>query len=153
MYLMEKSAEKIIIHTDGGSRGNPGPAAIGAVIKSSKGETIKGYNQSIGVATNNEAEYRAAIFGLKKIKQLFGRKKSAGLAVEIRSDSELLVKQNLGQYKILEEKLQPFFMEIWNLRQDFKAVDFKLVGREENREADKLVNEALDQKKAADMGI
>lgn len=144
---------KIIIFTDGGSRGNPGPAAVGAVIKSSKGEIIKKYGQAIGVATNNEAEYRAVIFGLKKIKQIFGRKKSAALNVEICSDSELLVKQNLGQYKIMEEKLQPLFVEIWNLKQDFKTIDFNLISREENREADKLVNEALDQKQEADLGI
>lgn len=150
---MREIEQKIILQTDGGSRGNPGPAAIGVVIKSPKSGILKKYGQVIGNATNNEAEYRAVIFGLKKIKQIFGREKSAELGVEIRSDSELLVKQNLGEYKIIEKKLQPLFVEIWNLKQDFKEVDFKIISREENCEADKLVNEALDQRKPADLGI
>ncbi len=150
---MGEIGQKVVIYADGGSRGNPGPAAVGVVVCDAKGEAVKKYGEAIGEATNNEAEYRAAIFGFKKIKQIFGRKKSAALNVEIRSDSELLVKQNLGQYKILEEKLQPLFVEIWNLRQDFGAVDFKLIRREENREADKLVNEALDPKRSPDLGI
>lgn len=140
------AVKKIILYADGGSRGNPGPAGLGVVIKSPSGEVIKKYGETIGTATNNEAEYQAVIFGLKKLKQLVGRKKAADLDVEIRSDSELLVRQNLGQYKILEEKLQSLFIELWNLKQDFKKVDFKLIPREENKESDCLVNEALDQK-------
>ncbi len=140
--------KKIILFTDGGSRGNPGPAAIGVVIKSISGETIKKYGEIIGNVTNNEAAYQAVIFAFKKAKQLFGKKKTVDLNVEIRSDSELLVNQNLGQYKILDSKIKDFFIEIWNLRQDFKKVDFKLVSREENKEADKLVNQALNQKPA-----
>ncbi len=145
---MKQSPEKIILYTDGGSRGNPGPAGLGVIVKSSSGETLKKYGETFGVATNNEAEYQAVIFGLKKIKQLFGRDVAKGMAVKIRSDSELLVRQNLGQYKILDDKIKDFFIQIWNLKQDFKSVAFELVPREENKEADWLVNQALDQKPA-----
>jgi len=130
--------KKIIIHTDGGSRGNPGPAAIGVVIGD------KEYSEQIGQATNNEAEYQAVIFALKKAKALFGKKKIKEIEFEIRSDSELLIKQLNGEYKILEPKIQPLFLQVWNLRIDFGKIKFVLIPREENKEADRLVNQALD---------
>ena len=130
--------EKLIIYTDGGSRGNPGPAAIGILIGD------KTYGEVIGVATNNVAEYKAAIFALKKAKQLLGAKKASETELEIRADSKLIVEQLNGNFKILEETLQPLFLEAWNLRLDFQKVDFKLIPREKNKEADALVNEALD---------
>ncbi len=129
---------KFIINTDGGSRGNPGPAAIGVVVGG------KEYGEYIGKTTNNIAEYKAVIFALKKAKQLLGSKKAEETDIELRADSELLVKQMNGQYKIKNEELQPLFIEIWNLKQDFKSVAFKHVPREENRDADRLVNRALD---------
>lgn len=129
---------KIIIYTDGGARGNPGPAAVGAVIDD------KGYGEYIGEATNNVAEYKAVIFALKKTKQLLGKDIAKKTILEIRVDSELLYKQTLGKYKVMEEHLQPLFIEIWNLKQDFAGVNFVLVPREQNKKADKLVNEALD---------
>ncbi len=138
--------KKIIIYTDGGSRGNPGKAAIGVVFCNEKGEVIKEYSQFIGDnLTNNEAEYQAVIFALKKFKLLFGKELAKKSEIEIRSDSELLVKQLNGQYKVLNEKIQPLFLEVWNLRLDFQKVKFKLIRREKNKEADKLVNEALDR--------
>ena len=139
---MEK--EKIIIYCDGGSRGNPGPAAIGVVIETKGGK--KEYGKFLGKATNNETEYQAAIFALKKIKHLIGGEKAEKSEVEIRSDSELLIKQLNGEYKIKEKTLVPFFIEIWNLKQDFGGMKFVALPREENMEADRLVNRELDGK-------
>lgn len=137
--------KKIIIYTDGGSRGNPGPAAIGVIFCNEKEQAIKKYGEYLGdKLTNNEAEYQATIFALKKFKALFGKKLAENTDVEIRSDSELLVSQVNGEYKILGEKIQPLFLELWNLRLDFKKVKFKRISREKNKEADRLVNEALD---------
>jgi ribonuclease HI len=136
---------KIIIYTDGGSRGNPGPAAIGAVFCNEKGEVFKKYSEYLGENfTNNEAEYQAVIFALNKFKALFGKKLASGTEIELRSDSELLIKQLNGEYKILEPKIQPLFITLWNLKLDFKRVKFKLISREKNKEADRLVNEILD---------
>lgn len=139
--------KKIIIYTDGGSRGNPGPAAIGVVFCNEKNQYVNRYSQYLGDKfTNNQAEYKAVIFALKKFKALFGKKLAKSSEVEIRSDSELLVKQLNAQYKILEPNLQPLFLEIWNLKFDFYKIKFKLIPREKNKEADRLVNEALNQK-------
>jgi len=138
--------KKITIYTDGGSRGNPGPAAIGVVFSNEKGQAIKEYSEFLGDdLTNNEAEYEAVIFALKKFKQLFGKKIAQESETELRSDSELLVKQLNGGYKVLDSKIQPLFLTVWNLKLDFKKVKFKLIGREKNQEADRLVNEALDR--------
>ena len=128
---------RLIINIDGGARGNPGPAAIGVVVGA------KTYQERIGNTTNNVAEYKAAIFALKKAKQLLGKKKGES-ELEVRTDSELLFKQINGQYKIKDADLQPLFIELWNLQQDFKKVKFILVPREKNRDADRLVNRALD---------
>ncbi len=136
---------KIIIYTDGGARGNPGPGAIGVVFANEKGEILKKYSEYLGENfTNNEAEYLALIFALKKFKQLFGKKLAKNTEIEIRSDSELVVKQLRGEYKVLDPKIQPLFLEAWNLRLDFKKVNFKLVPREKNKQADELVNEILN---------
>jgi ribonuclease HI len=129
---------KLIIYTDGGARGNPGPAAIGAVVGSKK------YGEQIGETTNNVAEYRAVVFSLKKAKQLLGKAKSKRTQLVIHTDSELLYKQVRGEYKISEPDLQKYFIDIWNLKQDFKEVEFVKIPREENKDADRLVNEALD---------
>ncbi len=141
--------KKIIIYTDGGSRGNPGKAAIGVVFCNEKDQPIKKYGEYIGDnLTNNDAEYQAIIFALKKFKAVFG-KKIAGISdVEIRADSELVVKQLNGNYRLSEPKIQQFFIEIWNLKFDFKSVKFKHIPREKNSEADRLVNEALDSQTA-----
>ncbi|MDP3093742.1 MAG: ribonuclease HI family protein [bacterium] len=136
---------RIVVYTDGGSRGNPGPSALGVVICSEKGEPIRKYGEFLGEMTNNQAEYRAVIFALKKIKALWGRKTAAKIEVEIRSDSELLVSQLMGEYKILDENIQKLFILVWNLKIDYKKVEFVLIPREENQEADFLANEALDQ--------
>lgn len=136
--------KKIIIYTDGGSRGNPGPAAIGIIFCNEKNQIIKNYSEFLGEATNNEAEYQAIIFALKKFKALFGKKLAKSNEIELRSDSELLVNQLNGQYKILDPKIQSLFLKVWNLKIDFKKVKFKLISREKNKEADRLVNEVLE---------
>lgn len=136
---------KITIYTDGGARGNPGPSAIGVVI-AQEGKTVKKYGEYIGEGTNNQAEYKAVVFALKKTKLLFGKQKVKSAEVSIYSDSELLVKHLNHQYKIKEGELQPLFLEIWNLMLDFKQVNFQHIFREKNKEADKMVNQALDEK-------
>ncbi len=138
---MEKN--KITIHTDGGSRGNPGSAAIGVVVDGI-GEKRE-YGEYIGVTTNNEAEYQAVIFALKKLKQLVGSDKAETSQVVFYMDSELLVKQFNHEYKVKEEKIQKLFLEVHNLRLDFGKVEFKHVLRGKNTEADKLVNQVLDR--------
>ena len=134
---------KFIIYTDGASKGNPGPAAIGVVICDKNGKVLKEYAKDIGEATNNEAEYQAVILALKKIKLLYGKKRAKESEVEIRSDSQLLVSQLNGKYKILDEKIQKLFIEVWNLQTEFKKVVFKLIPREENKLADRAANKPL----------
>src|SRR3989344_2297838 len=128
--------KKIVIHTDGGARGNPGPVAIG--------NDIKKYSERIENATNNVAEYKAVIFALKKAKQLIGKKNTKLRELEVYTDSELVAKQLNGLYKIKDKNLGLLFIEIWNLMQDFKKVIIAHIPRESNRGADKLVNQALD---------
>lgn len=138
--------KKFIIYTDGGSRGNPGKAAIGVVICNEKGQEVKKYGEYLGDnLTNNEAEYSAVIFSLKKFKALFGKKLAENTDIEIRADSELVIKQLNGEYRLENPKIQQFFIEIWNLKFDFKSVKFKHIPRERNKEADRLLNEALDK--------
>jgi ribonuclease HI len=139
---------KLTIFTDGGSRGNPGPAAVGIVVLNEQGEIIKKYSEAIGEATNNEAEYQALILALKKTKQLFGKEKTREIELEIKMDSELVVNQINHQFKLTEKHIQELFITVWNLLIDYKKYKIVAIPREENQEADKLVNEALDSKQA-----
>ncbi len=132
------------IHIDGSSRGNPGPAGLGVLFVNENNEIIKEYFQFLGQKTNNEAEYLSLIFGLKKAKLLLGKKKIKNVSIEIRSDSELLVKQMNGHYKIKEPNIQKLFLEAWNLKIDFPNLKFILIPREENKQADKLSNLAYE---------
>jgi ribonuclease HI len=143
---MSSNKEKILVYTDGGSRGNPGPAGIGVVIANEKEQVIKKYSKDIGERTNNEAEYEAVIFAMQKLKHLFGKEKAKNFDIEIRMDSELVCRQLKGEYKIKEEKLFPLFIKIWNLRMDFGKISFKEIPRSKNKEADALANEAMDSK-------
>lgn len=143
-----KAKEKIIIYTDGGSRGNPGPAAVGYVILDAKGAILKAAGETLGRKTNNEAEYEAVIRALKKLKALVGKEHTKTMAVEIRADSELLVRQLNHEYKIESETVIPLFIQIWNLMLDFGGIVFTHVPREQNREADRMVNQALDRESA-----
>lgn len=134
---------KLSIYVDGGARGNPGPAAIGIVIEQ-QGQVLKKYGELIDQATNNQAEYQAIIFAMKKAKLLFGKKKAKQMELEFYSDSELIVKQLNHQYKIKEEDLQPLFIKVLNLVIDFGKVSFKHIPRSKNKEADRLLNQVLD---------
>src|SRR3989338_184918 len=142
-----KKMEKLIVYTDGGARGNPGPSAIGVVIQNEKGETLKKYAEVIGEGTNNEAEYAAVLFALKKLKHLFGKTKTIQMSVEMRMDSELVASQLSGKYKVENKNLHEPFIKIWNVRMDFENLVFMHVPRSENKEAERLLNEALDGKK------
>ncbi len=137
--------DKIVIYIDGGARGNPGQAALGVVITDHHGKIIKEYGRVLGVKTNNEAEYSAAIFALEKVKALWGKTKVRNLNIEMRSDSQLLVEQINGRYKIINDKLIPLFLKLWNLKIDFGEVNFALISRDDNIDADRMVNQALDQ--------
>ena len=143
-----KIPEKITIYIDGGARNNPGPAALGVLFQGEKGQFLKEYYQYLGKKTNNEAEYLALIFAFKKVRALFGKEKTKTLPIELKSDSELLIKQMKGEYKIKAPAIQKLFLEAWNLKIDFKNLKFYLISREENKKADKLVNEAMDREKS-----
>lgn len=134
---------KIIIHTDGGARGNPGPAAIGVVI-SNGSKVIKEYGKTIGEATNNIAEYSAVVSALQTLARGLGESKSKQTEVLIKADSELVVKQMKGEYKVKDLNLQKEFIKIYNLKQKFKSIEFHHIPREQNKRADELVNQALD---------
>ena len=137
--------KKIICYTDGGARGNPGPAGIGVYITDADGEVIGEVSEFIGNGTNNFAEYAAVILALKTLKKEFG-KETKNLDVEVRLDSELAQKQLSYQYQIKEPGLVPQFIEIHNLRvKDFPHITFVHVPREKNKEADRLANEAMDR--------
>lgn len=137
--------EKIICYTDGGARGNPGPAGAGGVIETAEGTILKEVSLYLGNATNNFAEYTAVALVLKTLKSMFG-KKTRTLDIEIRMDSELVQKQLSGEYQIKEPSLIPPFIEIHNMRvKDFPHLSFVHIGREDNKEADRLANEAMNQ--------
>jgi ribonuclease HI len=143
---MSKNSPELVIYTDGGSRGNPGPAAFGYVLYGADGTVVKKHGEVMGKATNNEAEYTAVLAALKKAKQMLGKTKLQHMNIEVRMDSELVARQLSGAYKIENEKLQPLFMQIWNTRVELGgAVVFRHIPREQNKEADRLVNEALDR--------
>jgi ribonuclease HI len=141
---MLTTMEKITIYTDGGSRGNPGPAAIGGQVLDESGQVLKEFSGTIGNSTNNIAEYMAVAEGLKCAKELFG-KQTKEMEFELRMDSELIQKQLTNQYQIKDAGLVPYFIEIHNLRvAAFPNLTVTHVKREKNKEADRLVNEALD---------
>lgn len=127
----------ITLFVDGGSRGNPGPAAIGAVILR-EGKEAGRVSEFIGKATNNEAEYRALIAGLKAATGM------RAMNIHVKSDSELMVKQLLKQYKVKSANIKPLYEEAVLLLRDYAKVSIERVPRERNKAADKLVNEALD---------
>lgn len=133
--------QKLQIYTDGGARGNPGPGGVGVVIWSGN-ELVGRYKKYIGVATNNQAEYKAVILALEEAKKLGAKE------LEFFLDSELVVKQINREYKVKDKDLAPLFVQVWNLSLGFKKVTFQHIPREKNKEADKLVNEAIDEQNA-----
>jgi ribonuclease HI len=129
---------KATLWTDGGARGNPGPAAYGYVLEADDGTVLAAHGEAIGTATNNVAEYRALIAGLEKAAEL-------GVGeLEVISDSELLVKQMRGEYKVKNEALRELSIEAARLAREIGDVRYTAVRREHNELADRLVNEALD---------
>ncbi len=135
---------RILIHTDGGARGNPGPAGVGAVIADADGKKLAEVSEYIGEATNNFAEYEALIRALLKAKELFGEK-LRDMDVEARLDSELVVRQLEGAYKVRDASLKEQFAKLARMRlEDFPSISFTHVRREQNADADALVNKAID---------
>ena len=132
---------KARLSTDGGARGNPGPAAYGYVLEADDGTVLAAHGEKIGVATNNVAEYSALIAGLEKAREL-------GVGeVEVVSDSELMVKQMRGEYRVKNEALRELSLEAGRLARQIGSVSYRAVRREHNELADSLVNEALDAKR------
>ena len=130
--------KKAIIHADGAARGNPGPAAIGATIKDEQGKSIAHISQRIGNTTNNQAEYRAIIAALEKAVSL-------GIThVEVNSDSELVVRQIKGSYRIKKSTLRPLYQKVVQLIGSLEGFTITHVTRDQNVEADRLANMALD---------
>ena len=129
---------KATLHTDGGARGNPGPAAFAYVLEADDGTLLASHGERIGVATNNVAEYRGLVAGLAKALEL------AVPIVEVVSDSELLVKQMRGEYKVKNEALRDLSDEASRLARQIGSVTYRHVRRAHNELADRLVNEALD---------
>jgi len=130
---------KLIIYTDGGARGNPGPAGIGAVIYNEKQGVIAEISQYLGVATNNQAEYRALIAAFEKAKEL------GATELDCYLDSELVVKQLRHEYKVKNKDLAPLFLTVYNLALNFQTITYTHIPREKNQVADKLANEAMDR--------
>lgn len=131
---------EITIYTDGGARGNPGPAAIGFVIYDDNQRVIKQKGEFIGEATNNYAEYMAVVRALEEAKKINPE------VINFYLDSNLVVQQLNQKYKIKNEELGRLFIKIWNLRQSFKKVTFTYIPRTKNKIADSLVNKALDNR-------
>jgi ribonuclease HI len=129
---------RVTVNVDGGSRGNPGPAAIAAVASDSSGKLLEERSKAIGEATNNVAEYRALLLGIELARELGADE------IELVGDSELIVRQVRGEYKVKQEHLQPLHTKVADALRDFAKWSIRNVPREKNAEADRLVNEALD---------
>ncbi|MCK4919215.1 MAG: ribonuclease HI family protein [Candidatus Pacebacteria bacterium] len=136
---------QLITFTDGGSRGNPGPAACGAVIKNETGKIILQVSKYIGKTTNNQAEYGALILALEKVLEIYKDKKKK-IDLKCYLDSELVVKQLKKEYRMKNEGLKPLFYQVCDLILNFNSVKFFHIPREENKLADKLVNIELDKR-------
>ena len=132
--------DKLLLYTDGGARNNPGPAATGFVLKNGLGEILKKGGTFLGVATNNEAEYRALIEGLQAAKKFNPQHLDCFL------DSSLVVNQLNGTFKIKEARLRKLVFEAKALEKEFQSIRYQHVPREENKEADAIVNQILDEK-------
>lgn len=133
---------EVIIHSDGGARGNPGPAGIGATIYSADNKKLADISKYLGITTNNQAEYRALIAALEKAQELKVKE------VKCFLDSELVVKQLNHEYKIKNVDLAPLFLKVYNLSLKFSKISFIHIRRELNKEADRLANEAMDKGQA-----
>lgn len=130
--------KKVEIFIDGGARGNPGPAGIGVVILDDGGKKIKDISKYIGEATNNIAEYNALLYGLEEALILRADE------IRINLDSELVAKQLNGEYRVKDANIRPLFERALNMLKGFKSFEVNHIDREENKEADKLVNKAIN---------
>ena len=138
MTLWPEPPAELVINCDGGARGNPGPAAYGCSIQTPDGQEIEALAETIGVATNNVAEYSAVIAGLRRVAEIGAR------ALHVRSDSKLLIEQLSGRYKVKNPVLKELHKEAIELARRFDRVTYEHVRREQNVRADELVNLALD---------
>lgn len=129
---------KLILYTDGGARGNPGPAGAGAHLLDNEGNTVAELTEYLGETTNNQAEYRALLLALRKAKDL------GATEIEVRADSELMVRQINGQYKVKNEGLLPVYQEAKKHLLGFAKWTIKHIPREQNKQADALANQAID---------
>jgi ribonuclease HI len=132
-------AERVVIHVDGGARGNPGPAAIAAIVASPEGELLERRGEAIGRATNNVAEYKALLLGIELARSL------GASEIELIGDSELVVRQVKGEYRVKEEGLRELHRQVREALEDFQRWSIRHVRRAENAQADALVNETLDR--------
>jgi ribonuclease HI len=132
------SGRRLTIYTDGAARGNPGPAGAGAAVYDADGAVIDEAKRYLGEATNNVAEYEALLLGLERARELGGER------VLVRSDSLLMVKQMRGEYRVRNEVLRELCARAHRLASAFESVDYAHVRREQNREADRLANQAID---------
>lgn len=130
--------ESVVVHTDGASRGNPGPASIGVVIAREDGQVLLEVGEALGATTNNVAEYTAVIRALERAAEMGARR------VRVMMDSQLVVRQLNGSYRVKHPEMIPLYRRVLELIQKFEAVTFEHVPREENSEADRLANQALD---------
>ena len=130
--------KKTVIFADGASRGNPGPAAIGVTIKDERGRLITSISQRIGKATNNQAEYRAIIAALEEATRLDARR------VDIKMDSELVVKQINGEYRVKSAILKPLYQQVKQIQGSLESFTITHIPRRQNTEADRLANKALN---------
>ena len=128
-----------VVYSDGASRGNPGPASLGAVVLDPSGDVKHEASETVGVTTNNVAEYRGVIAGLEAALALGARR------IEVRMDSELIVRQVMGRYRVKSSLLLPYYQKVIGLRARFEHAAFLHVPREQNKHADALANQALDR--------
>ncbi|HZO59049.1 MAG TPA: ribonuclease HI family protein [Solirubrobacterales bacterium] len=135
---MSAAPERVVVHVDGGARGNPGPAGIGVVVTDAHGEELARANDFIGEATNNEAEYHALLLGLQLASQLGARE------VEVVNDSQLVARQISGEYRVKKADLKPLHAQALARLRGFERWQVRSVPREQNELADELVNEAID---------
>jgi ribonuclease HI len=133
---------KVVVHVDGGSRGNPGPAAAGSVVSTPEGEILDEASELLGTVTNNVAEYRALLLGLARARAL------GATEVEVVNDSELIAKQVRGLYKVKHVAMRPLHQEAMTALRGFDAWKIRTVPRAQNADADALVNAALDGARA-----
>ena len=132
---------ELTLHTDGGARGNPGPGAIGIVLSKSKGKIIREIGKYVGKCTNNEAEYMGLLEGIKTAK------KGGATKLNCYVDSELVVNQLNGLYKVKNDRMKKLWLQVKELEKDLEKISYTHIPRSKNKEADALVNEVLDAQK------